>query len=228
MASRFHLFNLENRNSKQNCSLIFHPLASQVIASILESELQIETTAELEKMGTNTTDWFNERFAGFKNAEREAIDELEFEEDNIGWWLPHVSERQYHETEQAASMYVIRRGTPAWLNWLERLAESQTDKELSDTYWTLSNLYERLGMTNKCLDTAKSMAALDKTQDRPREAALAKGKIADVLQSQGEVEEALRIRREEQLPVYERLGDCLLYTSPSPRDKRQSRMPSSA
>ena len=29
---------------------------------------------------------------------------------------------------------------------------------------------------------------------------------------------------------YERVrkGDCLLYTSPSPRDKRQSRMPSSA
>ena len=25
-----------------------------------------------------------------------------------------------------------------------------------------------------------------------------------------------------------KLGDCLLYTSPSPRDKRQSRMPSSA
>ena len=25
-----------------------------------------------------------------------------------------------------------------------------------------------------------------------------------------------------------RIGDCLLYTSPSPRDKRQSRMPSSA
>ena len=33
-----------------------------------------------------------------------------------------------------------------------------------------------------------------------------------------------------ELYVYEtRLsGDCLLYTSPSPRDKRQSRMPSSA
>ena len=26
----------------------------------------------------------------------------------------------------------------------------------------------------------------------------------------------------------EQTGDCLLYTSPSPRDKRQSRMPSSA
>ena len=31
----------------------------------------------------------------------------------------------------------------------------------------------------------------------------------------------------EQIAVYEET-DCLLYTSPSPRDKRQSRMPSSA
>jgi hypothetical protein len=34
------------------------------------------------------------------------------------------------------------------------------------------------------------------------------GKIADILQSRGEVDEALRIRREEQLPVYERIGDA--------------------
>ena len=27
---------------------------------------------------------------------------------------------------------------------------------------------------------------------------------------------------------FKNLNDCLLYTSPSPRDKRQSRMPSSA
>ena len=44
---------------------------------------------------------------------------------------------------------------------------------------------------------------------------------------------------EERVQFYEKLGDnvktvpqvfinCLLYTSPSPRDKRQSRMPSSA
>ena len=33
------------------------------------------------------------------------------------------------------------------------------------------------------------------------------GKIADVLQARGELEEALRIRREEELPVYEKLGD---------------------
>ncbi|MDS4060138.1 MAG: tetratricopeptide repeat protein, partial [Candidatus Contendobacter sp.] len=40
-----------------------------------------------------------------------------------------------------------------------------------------------------------------------RERAVTLGKIADVLQARGELDEALRIRREEELPVYERLGD---------------------
>jgi tetratricopeptide (TPR) repeat protein len=33
------------------------------------------------------------------------------------------------------------------------------------------------------------------------------GLLADMLQQRGDLDEALRIRREEQLPVYERLGD---------------------
>jgi len=33
------------------------------------------------------------------------------------------------------------------------------------------------------------------------------GKVADILEARGALDEALRIRREEQLPVYERLGD---------------------
>ena len=37
------------------------------------------------------------------------------------------------------------------------------------------------------------------------------------------VEEKIQISR-----VFDEMGICLLYTSPSPRDKRQSRMPSSA
>jgi tetratricopeptide (TPR) repeat protein len=40
-----------------------------------------------------------------------------------------------------------------------------------------------------------------------RERAITQGKIADILQARGELEEALRIRREDQMPVYERLGD---------------------
>jgi phosphopentomutase len=33
------------------------------------------------------------------------------------------------------------------------------------------------------------------------------GKIADVLQASGDLDEALRIRREDERPVYEQLGD---------------------
>jgi hypothetical protein len=38
---------------------------------------------------------------------------------------------------------------------------------------------------------------------------LASGLLADVLERRGDLEEALRLRREEELPVYERLGDVL-------------------
>ena len=37
--------------------------------------------------------------------------------------------------------------------------------------------------------------------------AITRGQIANILQSSGDLVQALRIRREEELPVYERLGD---------------------
>ncbi|MEF8766777.1 MAG: hypothetical protein ABTS16_23425 [Candidatus Accumulibacter phosphatis] len=40
-----------------------------------------------------------------------------------------------------------------------------------------------------------------------REVAIARGGQADILQARGQLDEALRIRREEELPVYEKLGD---------------------
>ena len=43
-----------------------------------------------------------------------------------------------------------------------------------------------------------------------RSKAITMGKIADVLQARGQLDEALRIRQEEELPVYERLGDVRL------------------
>ncbi|MEO5341002.1 MAG: CHAT domain-containing protein [Magnetococcus sp. MYC-9] len=64
---------------------------------------------------------------------------------------------------------------------------------------------ERLG------DTFTRRALLEKglslTQANDREMAFLKGEYADLLVQQGESDEALRIRREEELPVYERLGD---------------------
>ena len=39
-----------------------------------------------------------------------------------------------------------------------------------------------------------------------RERAVTLGKIADIAQARGQLDEALRIRQQEQLPVYEKLG----------------------
>ena len=42
------------------------------------------------------------------------------------------------------------------------------------------------------------------------------------------IRELAQILRDTDLTEIELMDGCLLYTSPSPRDKRQSRMPSSA
>jgi tetratricopeptide (TPR) repeat protein len=50
-------------------------------------------------------------------------------------------------------------------------------------------------------------AEIFRAAGRDREMAVATGGVADILQARGQLDEALRIRQEVQLPVYERLGD---------------------
>jgi tetratricopeptide (TPR) repeat protein len=61
------------------------------------------------------------------------------------------------------------------------------------------------------LDDAEALfarvAELAQESGREVNVAIARGEITDILVSRGELEEALRIRTEEQLPVYERLGE---------------------
>ena len=54
-------------------------------------------------------------------------------------------------------------------------------------------------------ESAYRAAVAAATDERSR--AVTMGRIADILQARGALDEALRIRREEELPVYERLGD---------------------
>ena len=62
----------------------------------------------------------------------------------------------------------------------------------------------------------------------PNDVSYSRGKLA-VSQERGFLVESLAVKGEGSRPrVIVLVSDCLLYTSPSPRDKRQSRMPSSA
>ena len=57
-----------------------------------------------------------------------------------------------------------------------------------------------------------------------------KKEYESLISNKNEAEEIIKIEDDKEMleMANEELKDCLLYTSPSPRDKRQSRMPSSA
>ncbi len=64
----------------------------------------------------------------------------------------------------------------------------------------------RTGALDQALSAAVAKEEVDRTRGEERGAAFAVSLRADVLMERGEVEEALRIRQEEELPVYERLA----------------------
>ncbi len=70
----------------------------------------------------------------------------------------------------------------------------------------LCDLLQNAGDMEGAMQAAQQ-AAGEKSDKPSKLDALAMGRIADILQARGEWDEALRIRREEQMPVYEWLGN---------------------
>ena len=65
----------------------------------------------------------------------------------------------------------------------------------------------RGGRPDRALAAAREKRELDLKRGADREAALAAGLMADILTDRGQLDDALKIRQEEELPVFERLGD---------------------
>jgi len=70
-----------------------------------------------------------------------------------------------------------------------------------------ARIHEHLGEWDQALQAAERARAIYHADDDRRGVALALGATADILQARGELDEALRIRTQEELPVYQRLGD---------------------
>ena len=77
----------------------------------------------------------------------------------------------------------------------------------ADLMLEASDIEQSLGRSEAALAHAKAAGAAFREIDDRRSAAVAVGRIADILASCGQLDEAMRLRVEEQLPVYERLGD---------------------
>lgn len=90
----------------------------------------------------------------------------------------------------------------------EQIAGALDDREVLAACWVArSGLLFFSGELDEALALGRdAVAELARGEDRWAHAK-ALGQVADILEVRGELDEALRIRREEQLPVYERLGD---------------------
>ncbi|MBF0293945.1 MAG: CHAT domain-containing protein, partial [Magnetococcales bacterium] len=93
--------------------------------------------------------------------------------------------------------------------WLERgLALAHADPaEMAQLWADYADLQQQRGNPEDALQWLRKAEAVFLEQGDIRSRAVTMGRIADILQARGDLDGALRIRREESLPVYERLGD---------------------
>jgi tetratricopeptide (TPR) repeat protein len=159
------------------------------------------------------SDWFIDRLpkrdSGQEDEQGRRWREVNDEHSALAEWLALVPETDQVRAERAGSWYAMHNGPfQAWAALCEQALENDpADNEKSNFLWTLCQVARRSGALDRALEVAQTKAALDQQREDERETALAQGVIADILQARGELDEALRIRQEEQLPVYERLGD---------------------
>jgi ATP/maltotriose-dependent transcriptional regulator MalT len=92
---------------------------------------------------------------------------------------------------------------------LEQAAGGGSRMLSSIATWTreLSYLLAKSGEMSEAEQVCRDLLPRLQNDDSEGDRAQVWGMIADVLQARGELDEALRIRREEELPVFERLGD---------------------
>ncbi len=94
---------------------------------------------------------------------------------------------------------------------LERVADSNGVSErvgIDQFLFRLGLRQQTSGLLEEARRTFERLCGMARARADAHQLTVVRGQIADILVSQGEVEEALRIRREEELPILLRLGDA--------------------
>ena len=159
------------------------------------------------------TAWFLERLpelpAGQEELQGQRWNEVTQEAAALVSWLADLSDDDLVRVEREGSVYAMRSGPfHAWVDLCERgLKVRREPAERSNFLFTLMHVAQSVGALDRSLAAAREMETVDRERGAEREAALAAGCRADILEARGELDEALRIRQEEELPVYAKLGD---------------------
>jgi tetratricopeptide (TPR) repeat protein len=183
-----------------------HPLVAELLRSRHGEE-------EARRTFNRMTQWFVERLPELPYGQEEEMGrrwkEVQAETEALTAWLARVPPDQRVKVEGAGSWQAINIGPfYAWGSFCEEmLIDSLTEAERSHVLWTLSCVSHRAGMLDRALAAAQEKAKLDRECGKERNAALALGVVADILRDRGQLDEALRIMREEEIPVFEKVGD---------------------
>lgn len=136
--------------------------------------------------------------------------ELNYESSALAEWLMTLPKELQYIAERTGSEYATRNGP--FIHWMlfceAALSNPQHDeKQRSEILFTLMQVTELSGNPDKSISYAEEKYELDIQREDHKGAALAKGQIADILKTRNQLEEALRIHVEYQLPVYQQLGE---------------------
>ncbi|MCK6519319.1 metallophosphoesterase, partial [Myxococcota bacterium] len=154
--------------------------------------------------------WVMERLPAAPDDTRGARwGELQAEHEAVAEWVAGLDGARAVAGGLRGYDYAYASGPYApWLGAVARGLEVSDDPDVrSDLLWRQGNLAQRAGDLELANRAAEAKGAHDAARGEDREVALAAGLRADILQARGQLDEALRIRWDEVLPVYERLGD---------------------
>jgi tetratricopeptide (TPR) repeat protein len=174
----------------------FHPLIAEFLRN--EFDDSAEAFARLRA-------WFEPRMLGNDARGRE---ELVSEQASLVAWLDRVPDTLAPELSDAYAAHCDANGPYlAFAALHERASEAASDQRgRSLALGRLATVLHYAGELDRSMEVAMTKAELCGNED-PRGRAIALGQVADILFHRGDLDEALRIHTEEEMPVYERLGD---------------------
>ena len=135
--------------------------------------------------------------------------------------------RLYQELNKHISSVDRSSAKKTLLEQLELAQKIGDLKMIANSHSPLGSNYLYLGEAEAALPHISKAVEINRQLEDIAEVSNDLNNLAAIYQHQSQYEEAAQTYQE--VMVYsESLNDCLLYTSPSPRDRQKSRMPSSA
>lgn len=199
---------LATRGTTARMAWSIHPLLAELLRARVSQDAQW-----MQRM----TEWFLERLPEPEYARPERQQNrwkaIGLEREALVTWLASMPRSDAMLISRPSCVYAWINGPfSAWMVFFKRVLEETEDPEVqSDVLLALSGITKKLGLLDDALKAAQRKVQLDQCNGNELGVAKAQGAIADVLHARADFDEALRIRIEEQLPVYKRYNDLRSY-----------------